>query len=53
MRIATGGISHETNTFASQPTTLEDFIRDSGGGPTFSPDGVEARFSGTATIHDG
>ncbi len=53
MRIASGGITHETNTFATQPTTLEDFVRDSGGDPTFPPDSVAARFRGTATIHGG
>ena len=53
MRIASGRIAHETNRFAAQPTTLEDFIRDSGGDPTFSPEVVEARFGGTATIHGG
>ncbi len=53
MRIASGGITHETNTFATQPTTLEDFVRDSGGDPAFPPDSVAARFQGTATIHGG
>ena len=53
MRIASGGIAHETNTFAAQLTTLDDFIRDSGGDLTFSPEVVEARFGGTATIHGG
>jgi microcystin degradation protein MlrC len=53
MRIASGGISQETNTFASHPTTLDDFVRDSGGDPAFSTDGVEALYSGTATIHGG
>ena len=53
MQIATGGIAHETNTFATQTTTLEDFVRDSGGDQDFSPDGVEDRVSGTATIYGG
>ena len=53
MRIASGGVVHETNTFAAQQTTLEDFIRDSGGAPTFPSEGIAARFGGTATIHGG
>jgi microcystin degradation protein MlrC len=53
MRIVSGGISPETNTFAAQPTTLEDFIRDSGGDPQFSPQHVIPRYAGTATIHGG
>jgi len=53
MRIASGGITHETNTFTAQPTTLEDFIRDSGGDPAFPPGEIISRFSGSATIHGG
>jgi microcystin degradation protein MlrC len=53
MRFASGGISHETNTFATHPTTLEDFIRDSGGDPDFPPQSIVARFAGSATIHGG
>ena len=34
MRIASGGIQHETNTFSTTPTKLEDFIRDSECGST-------------------
>ncbi|MBT3346245.1 MAG: hypothetical protein HN404_24845, partial [Gemmatimonadetes bacterium] len=26
MRVAVAGFSHESNTFASQPTTLDDFL---------------------------
>jgi microcystin degradation protein MlrC len=29
MKIVSGGIQHETNTFATVPTTLADFQRDS------------------------
>ena len=53
MRLASGGISHETNSFASQPTTLADFIRDSGGDPAFAPQLSVAQHAGTATIHGG
>ena len=53
MRIASGGITHETNTFASQPTTLEDFVRDSGGDSGFPSDSIAERFGGSATIHGG
>ncbi len=54
MRIASGGIQHETNTFSQQPTTLADFQRDSNCGPEFS--GGEAIFElyrNTGTIHGG
>ena len=27
MRLASGGVQHETNTFSTTPTTLADFIR--------------------------
>lgn len=53
MRIASGGITHETNTFASQPTTLEDFVRDSGGDPDFPEEAIAGRYGGSATIHGG
>ena len=53
MKIATAGLLHETNTFAVTPTTLDDFIRDSGGDPGFPADNIAARFAGTATIHGG
>jgi len=54
MRIASGGVQHETNTFASTPTTLADFVRDSDCGPELS--GYETiidRFRGTGCIHGG
>lgn len=54
MRIASGGVQHETNTFATVPTTLVDFARDSGCGPEFL--GGETLFRvyrDTGTIHGG
>ena len=53
MHILTACIGHETNTFASTPTTLEDFRR---GSPTPDFSGGEAilnHFRGTRTIHGG
>jgi microcystin degradation protein MlrC len=53
VRILTACIGHETNTFASTPTTLEDFRR---GSPTPDFSGGEAilnHFRGTRTIHGG
>ena len=35
MRIVSGGIQHETNTFAVTPTTVDDFERDSHFGADF------------------
>jgi len=54
MRIASGGIQHETNTFSKTPTTLEDFARDSGLGPDL-PDGQKLfdYYRDTGTIHGG
>lgn len=54
MRIAAGGVQHETNTFAVTPTTLADFQRDSDCGPEF--DGGSTVFDlyrNTGTIHGG
>jgi microcystin degradation protein MlrC len=54
MRIASGGVQHETNTFAATPTTLTDFVRDSECGPELS--GFEVifdRYRGTGCIHGG
>ena len=54
MRIASGGVQHETNTFSNTPTTLDDFVRDSACGPQF--DGGEhlmAMYRDTGTIHGG
>lgn len=54
MRIACGGIQHETNTYATTPTTLADFERDSGCGPDFAGgDVVLNLYRGTGTIHGG
>ena len=54
MRIASGGVQHETNTFASTPTTIEDFVRDSNCGANLDGGSVGFdRFRGTATIHGG
>lgn len=53
MHILTACIGHETNTFASTPTMLEDFRR---GSPTPDFSGGEAilhHFRGTRTIHGG
>jgi microcystin degradation protein MlrC len=54
MRIVSGGVQHETNTFSKTPTTLADFVRDSNcdeslaGGET-----IFDRFRGTGSIHGG
>lgn len=53
MRLLSAGIFHETNTFASTPTTLDDYARDSGGDPAFPAASIRKRFQGTATIHGG
>jgi microcystin degradation protein MlrC len=54
MRIATGGIQHETNTFATVPTTIADFVRDSECGPELSGgETILQRYRGTGCIHGG
>jgi len=54
MRIISGGIQHETNTFAEGMTTLADFIRDSHAGDQLAGhDTVIERYSDTGTIHGG
>ena len=54
MRIVSGGIQHETNTFADTPTTLADFERDSACGPEFAGgDTVLDLYRDTGTIHGG
>jgi microcystin degradation protein MlrC len=53
MRFLSLGLTHETNTFATTPTRLADFIAGSGGDPAFPADQVAARFAGTGTIHGG
>lgn len=54
MRVVCGGVQHETNTFATVPTKLADFVRDSGCGEAF--EGGQHLFNlyrGTGTIHGG
>ena len=54
MRIVSGGIQHETNTFASVPTTLSDFQRDSDcGDDLLGGDRLRELYAGTGTIHGG
>jgi microcystin degradation protein MlrC len=54
MRIASGGIQHETNTFAVTPTTAADFQRDSGCGENFDGgDPLFKMYRNTGTIHGG
>ena len=54
MRIASGGVQHETNTFAATPTTLADFVRDSDCGPELSGgEVIFDRFRNTGSIHGG
>jgi microcystin degradation protein MlrC len=54
MRIACGGIQHETNTFATMPTALADFERDSGCGPEFlGGETLVSLYRNTGTIHGG
>jgi len=54
MKIASGGIQHETNTFAATPTSLADFIRDSNCGANLDGGSVVFdRFRDTGTIHGG
>jgi len=54
MRIISGGIQHETNTFAEGTTTLSEFIRDSHCGDQLAGhDTVIERYQGTGTIHGG
>ena len=54
MRIASGGVQHESNTFSKIATTLSDFQRDSGCGEEFQGgDVIFDRYRGTGTIHGG
>ena len=54
MRLASGGIQHETNTFSTTPTTIDDFVRDSNCGPDLAGgEVIFDRFRGTGTIHGG
>ena len=54
MKIASGGVQHETNTFSDTPTTLADFQRDSVCGDDFSGgQTLFDRYRNTGTIHGG
>ena len=54
MRIASGGVQHETNTFSKTPTTLADFVRDSNCGEMLAGgDTIFERFRSTGSIHGG
>jgi len=54
MRILSGGLQHETNTFAVTPTTVLDFQRDSHFGDELGDASqIRDRFQGTNTIHGG
>lgn len=53
MRIACGGIQHETNTFATVPTTLEDFRRDSEGEEFLRGEVLKDVFRGSGTVMGG
>ena len=54
MKIISGGIQHETNTFAKGVTTVADFIRDSHLGDDLAGgDAIVARYRDTETIHGG
>lgn len=54
MRIVSGGIQHETNTFSVTPTTVAEFVRDSHFGDDLGDtQQIKNRFQGTNTIHGG
>ena len=54
MKIVSGGIQHETNTFATVPTTLADFQRDSDCGEDMrGGESLREMYLGTGTIHGG
>lgn len=54
MKIVSGGIQHETNTFAIVPTTLADFQRDSDCGDDLQGGALlRELYRGTGTIHGG
>lgn len=54
MRIACGGVQHETNTFSNTPTTVADFARDSGLGEDLATgDAIVRLYRGTGTIQGG
>ena len=54
MRILSAGIQHETNTFATTPTSTADFARDSHLGEEFAGgEAIVKRYQDTNTIHGG
>lgn len=54
MRIASGGVQHETNTYSTNPTRWDDFVRDSNCGPDLAGGAmIFDRFRGSGTIHGG
>jgi microcystin degradation protein MlrC len=54
MRIVSGGVQHETNTFSKTLTTLADFVRDSNCGELLAGgETIFDRFRGTGSIHGG
>lgn len=54
MRIASGGVQHETNTFSQVPTTVADFVRDSGcGDELLGGQTLVGVYRNTGTIHGG
>jgi microcystin degradation protein MlrC len=54
MRVISGGIQHETNTFSKGLTTTKDFIRDSHLGDDLSGgEAIAVRYANTETIHGG
>ena len=54
MRLASGGVQHETNTFSTTPTTLADFIRYSQLGDQLEGgQAIIKRYAGTGSIHGG
>jgi len=53
MRIIALGLTHETNTFANAKTTMDDFVRYSGGDEEFTERQAQNRFSGTETVLGG
>jgi len=54
MKIASGGVQHETNTFSDVPTAIEDFVRDSGCGADFKfGETLFDLYRNTGTIHGG
>ena len=54
MRLAIGGVQHETNTFSTTPTTLADFIRYSQLGPRLEGgNAIIEQYASTGSIQGG